>query len=955
MKKLLPQKSFLESWLARHLKVLTLLAFLSCAAGIAQAQTINGKVFDAKTGEPLTGATVQISHDGKSQYMSAKLDGSFSFKNLAAGEYIVSAQFLGYIAATGKPVTVSSGTQTVNLYLEQLSNQMNEVTVTAQGNKVSDRAARGLEKNASMVENVLSQNTIQLLPDVTLGNTIQRVSGVTVQRTSTGEGRYAIIRGMDQRYNNTLVNGIKIPSPDDKYRFVPLDIFPSELLERLEVIKALTPSMEGDAIGGTMNLVMKSAPERFTLYVNASGGFSTLFSSSRPFTSFSSSGLNQRSPAQINGNNYVANYGDFNNSAISSNKNMSTPFNSTEGITIGDRFLDNKLGVIVSASHQNIYRGANSTELTPNAQPSALPAPNTPLFSDAYTRQYSTQTERTGVNAKVDYVFDKRNKISLYGMYLRSDEYIARLTADTLGLGLNSTAQSKQVTISDRSTYTRQNIYNATLQGDHQLADNFKFNWSGVYSLAKRDQPDRTDFSFDQNTAVNAQGAITSRDSNDLKLTHHWESNSDRDLAGYGNFTYTPRIFGRNVDIQFGGMYRHKTRSAYYITYSLGTTSNVFYHGDMSNLPFVFADQNSATGAYNSASTNDYSATEDINGEYLQLKFNLLEKLQLLGGVRIENTWQNYNTDEPVTYSQRSGTIAYTDVLPSVHLKYQLDDIQNLRLSYFASISRPGFGEIIPYHIDGDYYDEVGNPNLRHTTASNYDLRYELFPGGADQVLLGAFYKNLTDPIEYFIVRDGASPSKQDIQPQNAPSGATNYGAEAQITKYFGIFGVSANYTYTHSRITTDKLLSHVINPTTGEQRQDPVSQSRPLQGQADNVGNVSLLFKSNKIGLDMQLAFVYTGERIAQVSPYYNLDYWQHPLSQLDFSFEKMIYKKISVYGKVNNLTNSASKIYLKYPHGQIQSNQQEFLGVQDINNQTLVQSDIYKISFLAGLRYKF
>ena len=100
------------------------------------------------------------------------------------------------------------------------------------------------------------------MPDVTLGNTIQRVSGVTIQRTSTGEGRYAIVRGMDQRYNNTLVNGIKIPSPDDKYRFVPLDIFPSELLERLEVIKALTPSMEGDAIGGSVNLVMKNAPRQ---------------------------------------------------------------------------------------------------------------------------------------------------------------------------------------------------------------------------------------------------------------------------------------------------------------------------------------------------------------------------------------------------------------------------------------------------------------------------------------------------------------------------------------------------------------------------------------------------------------------------------------------------------------------------------------------------------------------
>jgi outer membrane receptor protein involved in Fe transport len=176
---------------------------------------------------------------------------------------------------------------------------------------------------------------------------------------------------------------------------------------------------------------------------------------------------------------------------------------------------------------------------------------------------------------------------------------------------------------------------------------------------------------------------------------------------------------------------------------------------------------------------------------------------------------------------------------------------------------------------------------------------------------------------------------------------------EAVVTKYFGVLGVSANYTYTHSSITTNKLL-YYNDPTLGLQ-QKIVQQTRPLQGQADNTGNVSLLFKSDKIGLDMQLAFVYTGERIAQVSQYYDLDYYAHPYSQLDFSFEKKIFKKLSFYGKVNNLTNSIAKIYLKYPHGQVDGRQQEFLGPQDIASETLVQSDMYKISFLGGLRYKF
>ena len=176
----------------------------------------------------------------------------------------------------------------------------------------------------------------------------QRVSGVTIARDNSGDGRYAIIRGMEQRYNNVLVNGIKIPSPDDTYRFVPMNLFPSEMLERLEVIKALTPNMEGDAIGGTMNLVMKNAPDHFLLTANASAGYSTIFSD-RPFTAFIHSGINKLSPADIHGNNYEAQHSDFTTSNLTY-YNRPHPVNSTYGVTVGDRFAGGKLGIILSGS-----------------------------------------------------------------------------------------------------------------------------------------------------------------------------------------------------------------------------------------------------------------------------------------------------------------------------------------------------------------------------------------------------------------------------------------------------------------------------------------------------------------------------------------------------------------------------------------------------------------------------
>ncbi len=931
--------------------ILFLFVFLGFCVS-SYAQIIKGKVLDSKSGEPLTGASVSVEKGSFQKFTSVNLDGSYVFRDLKPGIYQLKVRFIGYKTTEGKDVEVNdNAVSTLNFRLENASTNLVEVMVKGQASRETDRSARGIEKNASSIENVLSANTIQLLPDVTVANALQRVSGVTVQRSASGEGRYAIIRGMDQRYNSTLVNGIKIPSPDPAFRFVPMDVFPSEMLERLEVIKALTPSMEGDAIGGVMNLVMKSAPDRFILSANVSGGFSSLFSSSRPFSSFSAS-PNKTSPAVINGNSYAATYNDFNNRALSSDKNLSAPFSSTAGLTIGDRFLKGKLGVVVSASYQNIYRGSNSKELTPNAQPSAIPLPNSPQFSDAYDRTYSTQTERLGIHNKIDYVINGQNRISLYNLYIHQNEFESRLTSDTLGLGLNSTGLSKQITISNRSTLTQQNIYNSTLHGEHILTRNLRFDWNGVYSNANRHQPDRTEFSYDANKSLNSSGALTAEIDNNTKLTHHWENNKDQDVAGYGNFVYSPKIGNSIVEFSLGGLYRHKNRDADYITYGLNGGKSTLFNNNFSAIPFGFTTAADGIGSNNPDLQNNYNVKEDDNSEYLQFKFNAIPSLQVLGGVRVENTYMTYATQSPLTVTQRSGIIHYTDVLPSLHLKYTLADNQNLRASYFASISRPGFGEIVPYKVTGEYFDQVGNPLLKHITADNFDIRYELFPGGADQILLGSFFKKIHNPIEYFVVRDGG-PSNQVIMPQNDNGDATNYGFEALATKFFGVIGFSVNYTYTHSRITTTKLL-YYSDPTLGLQ-QSFVNETRPLQGQANNVGNASVLFKSGKLGLDMQVAFVYTGERLAQVSPYYNLDFYQHAFNQLDFSFEKTLAKRLSFYGKVNNLTNTANKIYLKYPHGSLDAKQQEFVGKQDIAAQTLVQSDYYKTLFLGGFRYKF
>ena len=919
------------------------LLFLFILMGICNlsfAQAVRGKVYDDGTGEPLTGATVKIQRDDFKQSALARLDGSYVFKGLHAGTYTIKVSFVGYHESKAYEVTVGDAGETLvpDILLQNSSKQLSEVVVIGTAGKETDQSARGLEKNAGALENILSQNTIQLLPDVTVGSALQRVSGVTLQRTSTGESRYAIIRGMDQRYNTTLINGIQLPSTDDKYRFVPMDMFPSALLERLEVIKTLTPAMEGDAIGGTMNMVMKSAPDHFLLNVDAAAGYSFLFSD-RPFSAFAHAGVNDKSPAELYGNNYTATYKDFTTANLNYH-HVSAPVNSQFGVTVGDRLLNNKLGVILSMSNQNFYRGSNSTFLVPNPQP--LPG-NLPFLSDALLRRYSTQTTRTGINNKIDYVFNGKNKISLYNFYLHQGEYETRFTADTV-LGIQSTGGVTEVNEEYRSTVIRQNMYNGTLKGEHQITNALKLTWTGVYSIAKRNEPDQASYQEENDLYANSAGVVTQIDSTALSMERRWRHNTDRDLSGYLDMVYNTRIANRDVEFSFGGMYRHKTRTNYDNDYNLvpfpiGVKQSFT---TIDNAQFGFLNADDGLGSYNTVSLNDYIATENIDAQYIQAKFNLFEKLQVSGGIRAEHTWENYNTTAGITVDGRSGTISYWDVLPDIHFKYALTDNQNIRLSYFEGISRPGFGDLVPTLVPGDYYNVAGNADLRHTTANNYDLRYELFPGGADQLLLGAFYKNIQNPIEYFI--ESGVGSSQVIQPQNT-SQATNYGLEAVATKYFGVFGFSVNYTYTHSRVTTGKLFYNADATTS------IVQQTRPLQGQADNVGNISLLYKSVKLGLDMQVAYVYTGEMIAQVSPYYNLDYWQRANGQLDFSFEKRICRHFAFYGKVGNLTNAAHRLVLKYPYGNIQQE----LPKQNISRQTIVQNDLYKQSFLAGFKYQF
>ena len=196
----------------------------------------------------------------------------------------------------------------------------------------------------------------------------------------------------------------------------------------------------------------------------------------------------------------------------------------------------------------------------------------------------------------------------------------------------------------------------------------------------------------------------------------------------------------------------------------------------------------------------------------------------------------------------------------------------------------------------------MGNYNLKHLQANNVDFRYELFPGGSNQLLVGAFYKNIRNPIEYVYERPATSESV--IEPENVGT-ATNFGGEFVYTHYFLKFGMSANYTYTHSNIPTSYKFRYTSSYGNDTVRYS--TRNRPLQGQATHTGNLSLLYKDPKSGVELQLAVIYTGRHIVYLSQYgapnASLDYWQRGTTVLDFSGEKSLGRHWALYAKLNNL----------------------------------------------------
>ena len=409
--------------------LLSVLFLLSCTICFSQV-SVKGTLRNQDTKQVLNGASVSLANkNGTKLNTLSDEDGEFKFKNVAPGNYALTINYVGF-KSYNQNINVQAKEIELKISLVESAQVLTNVHVFTKINEEQEASSRNSEKNASNITNVISAQAMQRSPDINAANVLQRMSGITLQKNSGADESYAIVRGLEPRYNNTLINGVKITSPDEKSRFVSLDIVPSELLQKIEVSKSLLSDMEGDAIGGTVNLIMKDAPDTTTFKATAQIGYNKIFLD-RKFTDFSKSDIQSKSITEKFGSNHVAAPTDFTRSNLDFKSKTALP-TTVLGVTFGKRFLNNKLGILIADNFQNQYYGSNSSFNIVSPDPNNHFAPH---VTSVANRTSSTQQLNNGLAIHADYNFNDKNKIIINNVFLYSYLAQARLSIDTAIIG----------------------------------------------------------------------------------------------------------------------------------------------------------------------------------------------------------------------------------------------------------------------------------------------------------------------------------------------------------------------------------------------------------------------------------------------------------------------------------------------------------------------------------------
>ncbi|HUW04620.1 MAG TPA: TonB-dependent receptor [Williamwhitmania sp.] len=877
---------------------------------MGQTGSIEGVVSDKKTGETLVGATIVIA--GTTTGTTTDLDGKFVLGNLAPGLYNISVNFISYQRQTFSSVEVASGKPTtLNVTLNEVSQKIDEVVVSGTKKTHTEVSMIASIKSSQLVVSGISSQQIAKSQDKDASEVVRRIPGISIQN-----GKFIIIRGLSQRYNNVWMNGSAVPSSEADSRAFSFDMIPSSQIDNITIVKSPAPEYPADFSGGFVQITTKDVSDSNAVEI----GYGLGLNDQTQYKNFKiapkggldylgvddgTRGLSGIVPYRLNNDlptnsaqiNDVSQHG-FNNSwTVESFKSFARP-DQRISFMLNRKYsiANNKtLGFSFASGYNHTYRAYHNME---NALIGSYDIVNDrPNYFFKYNDNQYTVESKLGTMLNLSYIPNSRTKILFHNILNLDGKN--RLT-DRTGYQFNSGFYQEQ----QEFLYNSRLTYSGQLSGNHKLDENQKLDWDLGYSLSKMNQPDRRDISRDRSiTDTTAPLAIDFNDTKRLFLklqenVFSGATNYQYKITQWANFAPTIKIgvYGEYKDRDYN------TRSFYYILNSTANQSlNYLSNGE------VFSEPNlGINGVYiyeDTRNTDSYKASNRLAAGYAAITIPL-KKFNIYGGVRLENNVMEitkYVSLDPTNFNTKMTSYSHSDIFPSINASYNITDKQLVRLAYGASVNRPEFRELsTSTYYDFDIFSfVVGNANLKIAYIHNIDLRYEIYPKSGEMVSFALFYKNFKDPIEstYYENSGGYTYSFT-----NAKS-ANNIGAEIDLKKGLEAIGIknlslSFNAAYIYSRVKFDQS--------------NTLEHDRPMQGQSPYLINAGLFYQNNKNTLNCGILYNVIGERIVGVgrvlanNPNISVpDIYELPRNLVDVTFNIKLTHFMSLSGAVKNILN--------------------------------------------------
>jgi TonB-dependent receptor len=885
------------------------LAILGLLHGAAAAATITGRVRDAGSNSFLLGATVTLRELDRTT--TTKAGGEFSFGSVPAGDYTLTVSSLGY-ADHMQPVTAAeSAPQELEVTLR--SAVLNLEKFVVEGTREGQARALQQKRSATNVMDIISADAVGKFPDGNAAEALRRVPGISLE-IDQDEGRYVVVRGIDSALNTVTLNNQLVGTPSEQgNRGIAMDSVPADLIARLEVVKAVTPDMDANSIGGAINIVTQSAfdrPEGFT---------------------FGSVGMF---------------YDDFGGR---SRPNGSLTF----GRLLG---AGGKWGFVgaVSYSLKDVKSQTVNTRSWSQVNTFWLP-----LTQQNY--DYDIERERLGANVAFQYRPAEGHEVALrlnHNEFSDSEdrqsvlyEYrLGTLSSQTATSGANSQGRANRQFRDYEQTGT---IDVVTLDGQHEVSGDARFTWQAGASRGSRDTHKRNDWEFRSATGAfpntyDLTGDVVAvtpttgayydpasypfrrvrfRTDDEQEDVFTLQADYQRDLAlGSGNGFW--KAGAKYISREKQDDRNNTNFDASATNFTLAETglagpevANYFdglsRYGPTLNMDAVeaFYAANPSRFVFNSATTladstaSDYEATEDVTAAYALASVEFAKRWTLLAGVRVEQTDANYGANELFNgaYRRVKGGKDYTNVLPGLHLAWRLTDQSVVRFAWTNSIGRPSYSDLAPIRTldsiettPGRYTGSLsgGNPGLDPFESMNFDLSLEYYFKPSGILSLGVFRKEIKNPIydntvfQTNVEYEGRLYDTLTFSgPANAEKGRI-LGVELNYQQFFTNlpapfdgFGVNFNYTVTDSSV---KLFTR--------------ADQLPFFKQSDSILNLALIYE--KYGFEGRISYSKNDDFLNDVGAGPDTDIFVRGRSVVDAKVSYRFTRKLKVFVELLNLT---------------------------------------------------